>query len=79
MTKYIVKNCTSYHWGGCYYDGAKFECCSKNADCPIKQVARIASDYYDIYCNHCVTKNCENCHFDLAKVILQTLDVQEVE
>lgn len=38
MTKYIVKNCTSYHWGRYYYDGAKFECCSKNADCPIKQV-----------------------------------------
>ncbi|CDC21710.1 unknown [Clostridium sp. CAG:306] len=38
MTKYIVKNCTSYHWGGCYYDGAKFEYCSKNDDCPIKQV-----------------------------------------
>ena len=38
MAKYIVKNYTSYHWGGCYYDGAKFEYCSKNDDCPIKQV-----------------------------------------
>ena len=38
MTKYIVKNCPCYEWGGCHYEHVEHECCSKNADCPIKQV-----------------------------------------
>lgn len=76
MTKYIVKNCTSYHWGGCYYDGAKFECCSKNADCPIKQVVELCKQISD----HAEWCNCPDYPgAPLANKILQTLDVQEVE
>lgn len=76
MTKYIVKNCTSYHWGGCYYDGAKFEYCSKNDDCPIKQVVELCKQISD----HAKWCNClDNPGAPLANKILQTLDVQEVE
>lgn len=73
MTKYIVKNCTSYHWGGCYYDGAKFEYCSKNADCPIKQVIELVKQYNEAY------ETIQRPIPALSKQILQTLDVQEVE
>lgn len=88
MTKYIVKNCPSLDDVLDVYTSKtvyKNHCLNKNCackdrtDCPIKQTARIASEYYDIYCNHCVTKNCDGCHFDLAKEILQTLQVEEVE
>ena len=77
--KYIVKNCPCYELDKCNNEHIGDEYCQDCTDCPIKQVARIASEYYDIYCNHCITKNCENCHFDLAKAILQTLQVEEVE
>lgn len=73
MAKYIVKNYTSYHWGGCYYDGAKFECCSKNADCPIKQVVELCKQYNGAY------ETIQRPIPALNKQILQTLDVQEVE
>lgn len=63
MTKYIVKNCTSYHWGRYYYDGAKFECCSKNADCPIKQVVWLVKGGNPF----------------LTEKVLNILQVQEVE
>lgn len=78
MTKYIVKNCTSYHWGGCYYDGAKFECCSKNDDCPIKQVVEMCKQEIgeEVYRWGNLVLNKNN---PLAEKILQTLDVQEVE
>lgn len=78
MTKYIVKNCTSYHWGGCYYDGAKFECCSKNADCPIKQVVELCKQEIgkEVHRWGDLVLNKNN---PLAEKILQTLDVQEVE
>lgn len=78
MTKYIVKNCTSYHWGGCYYDGAKFEYCSKNDDCPIKQVVEMCKQEIgeEVYRWGNLVLNKNN---PLAEKILQTLDVQEVE
>ena len=38
MSKYIVKNCPCYEWGSCRYEYVEHECCSKNDDCPIKQV-----------------------------------------
>lgn len=91
MTKYIVKNCPAIkpmitvdgkHGGKTMFDvcsEGKYTPCQDRTDCPIKQVAEITSAYYDIYCNHCVTKNCDGCHFDLAKEILQTLQVKEVE
>ena len=82
MTKYIVKNCPCLeeHTQNCWDSHIPNEIsCKDRTDCTIKQTARIASEYYDIYCNHCVTKNCDGCHFDLAKEILQTLQVEEVE
>ena len=91
MTKYIVKNCPALckmvTINGKKRHETLFDVCSDSkhclckdrTDCPIKQVAKISSKYYDVYCNHCVTKNCDGCHFDLAKQILQTLQVEEVE
>lgn len=29
MTKYIVKNCPCYEWGGCHYEHVEHECCIK--------------------------------------------------
>ena len=65
MAKYIVKKCPSYHWGGCYYDGAKFGRCSKNDNCPIKQVV-----------NKCLPNRYEG---GTDTDILEILQVQEVE
>ena len=79
MTKYIVKNCPCYELENCNCEHLEHKYCDDCADCPIKQVAKISSEYYDVYCNHCVTKNCDGCHFDLAKQILQTLQVEEVK
>lgn len=68
MTKYIVKNCSAFQWSKCNWEGAKHECCSKNDDCPIKQV---------------VEKCLPQSHIpevdDLKEQILQTLQVEEVE
>lgn len=76
MTKYIVKNCPSYHCGGCYYDGAKFNCCSKNDTGPIKQVVELCKQISD----HAEWCNCPDYPgAPLANKILKTLDVQEVD
>ena len=67
MTKYIVKNCPCYEWGGCHYEHVEHECCSKNADCPIKQVVDKGK------------KTLDKIYDPLAKEILQILQVEEVE
>ena len=79
MSKYIVKNCPAYGVTTPTSCALTSDDSCEFTDCPIKRVAEITSAYYDIYCNHCVTKNCDGCHFDLAKQILQTLQVEEVE
>ena len=65
MTKYIVKNCPCYEWGSCRYEYVEHECCSKNDDCPIKQIAK-----------KCLPNKYEG---GIATDILETLQVEEVE
>ena len=73
MTKYIVKNCPCYEWGGCHYEHVEHECCSKNADCPIKQVVELVKQYNEAY------ETMQRPIPTLNKQILQTLQVEEVE
>lgn len=54
--KYIVKNCPCYELDNCNCEHLEHKYCDDCDDCPIKQVAKISSEYYDVYCNHCVTK-----------------------
>ncbi|MEI3255522.1 MAG: hypothetical protein V8R83_09530 [Candidatus Gastranaerophilaceae bacterium] len=79
MTKYIVKGCPAYHWGGCYYDGAKFECCSKNDNCSIKQVLEIYAQEGPIKELIEADDNEMFAAGILVKRILQTLGVEVVE
>lgn len=93
MTKYIVKNCPCYEWGGCHYEHVEHECCSKNADCPIKQVVEMCKDAIDNNpCTNCPDRGVEcwqcdheyeyragNPELEIPKKILQTLQVEEVE
>ena len=73
MTKYIVKNCPAYIINGhCALNGERdspFEeiPCKDHTDCPIKQVV-----------DKC-KKTLDKVYDPVAKGILQTLDVQEVE
>lgn len=85
MTKYIVKGCPAYHCGGCYYDGAKFECCSKNDNCSIKQIVELCKSAVDI-CNCKDADKDIDCHWckeggraDIGRKILQILKTQEVK
>ena len=90
MTKYIVKNCPAYLYGGCHSENVNFkidfECCSKNDDCPIKQVVEMCKHNLcdSSACILAGTERCnsECCFFhttDLAAEILQSLQVEEVK
>ncbi len=67
MTKYIVKNCPCYEWGSCRYEYVEHECCSKNDDCPIKQVVELCMNYPEKPDN------------SLSNRILRTLQVEDME
>lgn len=73
MTKYIVKNCPCYEWGSCHYEYVEHECCSKNDDCPIKQVVWL------VKVDNTICKHIQRPIPTLNKQILQTLQVEEVE
>ena len=73
MTKYIVKNCPCYEWGSCHYEYVEHECCSKNDDCPIKQVVELVEAENKIH------RKRQRLIPMLNEAILQTLQVEEVE
>ena len=83
MTKYIVKNCPAYLYGGCHSENVNFkidfECCIKNNNCPIKQAIKLMTET----CSMPDLLNAEELRLTdrgiLAKQILQTLQVEEVE
>ena len=73
MSRYILKNCPAYIINGhCALNGewdSPFDevPCQDRTDCPIKQVAEICQEKWNKF------------YDPLAKVILQTLQVEEVE
>ena len=82
MTKYIVKNCPCLekHTQNCWDSHIPNEIsCKDRTDCPIKQVVKI-------YAQECPIKEIMNADDNemfeagrLAKRVLQTLQVEEVE
>ena len=70
MTKYIVKNCPCLeeHTQNCWNSHIPNEIsCKDRTDCPIKRGAKICQEKWNKF------------YDPLAKVILQTLQVEEVE
>lgn len=77
MTKYIVKNCPAYLYGGCHSENVNFkidfECCIKNNNCPIKQVVDLVEAENKLH------RKRQRLIPMLNEAILQTLQVEEVE
>ena len=77
MTKYIVKNCPAYLYGGCHSENVNFkidfECCIKNNNCPIKQVVELVEAENKLH------RKRQRLIPMLNEAILQTLQVEEVE